>query len=212
MADNYLEKRMEQFRSNAGMSSTKGNKGSLSALLLKNRSTRGFDNSFKVRKDQLVRIVSVNSKVASARNRQVLRFSLVTEERAHLVLPHIAMGSALSDMKLPLPGTEPNAFIVVCSVCEPHLSTYIDLGISVQSMLLQAVEIGLNGICLMSFDKDKIKENLSLPYEPLVVVAIGKSAENIRIVEMREGDGCSYYRKDGIHYVPKLSVDDLIIE
>lgn len=212
MADNYLEKRMEQFRSNAGIPSTKGNKGSLSALLLKNRSTRGFDNSFKVRKDQLVRIVSVNSKVASARNRQVLRFSLVTEERAHLVLPHIAMGSALSDMKLPLPGTEPNAFIVVCSVCEPHLSTYIDLGISVQSMLLQAVEIGLNGICLMSFDKDKIKENLSLPYEPLVVVAIGKSAENIQIVDIPKDGDCNYYRKDGIHYVPKLSVDDLIIE
>lgn len=212
MADNYLEKRMEQFRSKAGMSSTKGYKGSLSALLLKNRSTRGFDNSFKVRKDQLVRIVSVNSKVASARNRQVLRFSLVTEERAHLVLPHIAMGSALSDMKLPLPGTEPNAFIVVCSVCESHLSTYIDLGISVQSMLLQAVEIGLNGICLMSFDKDKIKENLSLPYEPLVVVAIGKSAENIQIVDIPKDGDCNYYRKDGIHYVPKLSVDDLIIE
>ena len=212
MADNYLEKRMEQFRSNAGMSSTKGNKGSLSALLLKNRSTRGFDNSFKVRKDQLVRIVSVNNKIASARNRHVLRFSLVTEERAHLVLPHIAMGSALSDMKLPLPGTEPNAFVVICSVCEPHVSTYVDLGISVQSMLLQAVEIGLNGVCLMSFDKERIKENLSLPYEPLVVVAIGKSAENIQIVDIPKDGDCNYYRKDGIHYVPKLSVDDLIIE
>lgn len=211
MADNYLEKRMEQFRSAAGISSTKGNKGSLSALLLKNRSTRGFDTSFKVRKDQLVRIVSVNNKVASARNRQMLRFALVTEERAHLVLPHIAMGSALSDVKLPLPGTEPNAFIVVCSVCEPHVSTYVDLGISVQSMLLQAVEIGLNGVCLMSFDKEKIKENLSLPYEPLMVLAIGKSAENIRLVEMPKGGDCNYYRENGVHCVPKLPIEDLII-
>ena len=212
MADNYLEKRMEQFRSNSGASTAKGNKCSLSNLLLKNRSTRGYDNSFKVRKDQLVRIVSVNNKIASARNRQVLRFSIVTEERAHLVLPHIAMGSALSDIKLPLSGAEPNAFIVVCAVCEPHVSTYIDLGISVQSMLLQAVEIGLNGICLMSFDKDSIKENLSLPYEPLAVVPIGKSAENIQLVDMLSGGDCNYYRKNGIHYVPKLSVDDLIIK
>jgi hypothetical protein len=212
MADNYLEKRMEQFRSAAGISSTKGNKGSLSALLLKNRSTRGFDSSFKVRRDQLVRIVSVNTRVASARNRQVLRFALVTEERAHLVLPHIAMGSALNEMKLPLPGKEPNAFIVVCSVCEPHVSTYVDLGISVQSMLLQAVEIGLNGVCLMSFDKEKIKENLSLPYEPLMVLAIGKSAEDIRLVDMPSDGDCNYYRENGIHYVPKLKPDDLIIE
>ena len=211
MADNYLEKRMEQFRSNTNIVPTKA-KSSLSALLLKNRSTRGFDTSFKVRKDQLMRIVSVNNKVASARNRQVLRFALVTEERAHLVLPHIAMGSALSDVKLPLPGTEPNAFIVVCSVCEPHVSTYVDLGISVQSMLLQAVEIGLNGVCLMSFDKEKIKENLSLPYEPLMVLAIGKSAEDIRLVDMPSDGDCNYYRENGIHYVPKLKPDYLIIE
>ena len=211
MADNFLEKRMEQFRSNAGHTSTKS-KSSLSALLLKNRSTRGFDNSFKVRKDQLVRIVSVNNKVASARNKQLLRFALVTEERAHLVLPYIAMGSTLSDMKLPLPGTEPNAFIVVCSVCEPNVSTYVDLGISVQSMLLQAVEIGLNGVCLMSFDKEKVKENLSLPYEPMVVIPIGKSAESIELVDMPGDGNYSYYRENGIHYVPKLSVDDLIIE
>lgn len=202
---------MEQFRSKAGVNPAKSSKGSLSALLLKNRSTRGFDSSFKVRKDQLCRIVSVNNKVASARNRQVLRFCLVTDEKAHLVLPHIKMGSALSDMQLPLPDTEPNAFIVVCSVETPHVSTYIDLGISVQSMLLQAVEIGLNGICLMSFDKNKIKENLSLPYEPLVVLPIGKSIENIQLVDMPADGGCNYYRENGIHYVPKLSVDDLII-
>ena len=211
MADNYLEKRMEEFRSGVGVVPAKA-KGSLSALLLKNRSTRGFDAGFKVRKDRLMRIVSVNNKIASARNRQVLRFSLVTEERAHLVLPHIAMGSALSEMKLPLPGTEPNAFVVICSVCEPHASTYIDLGISVQSMLLQAVEIGLNGVCLMSFDKEKIKENLSLPYEPLIVLAIGKSAENIRLVEMSKGGDCNYYRENGVHCVPKLPIEDLIIE
>lgn len=211
MADNYLEKKMEQFRSNAGTVPAKSSKGSLSALLLKNRSTRGFDSSFKVRKDQLYRIVSVNNKVASARNRQLLRFCLVSEEKAHLVLPHIKMGSALSEMQLPLPGTEPNAFIVVCSVEPPHVSTYIDLGISVQSMLLQAVEIGLNGICLMSFDKDRIKENLSLPYDPLVVLPIGKSSENVQLVDMSVGGDCNYYREDGIHYVPKLPVDDLII-
>ena len=203
---------MEQLRSNSGISPVKGSKGSLSALLLKNRSTRGFDSSFKVRKDQLHRIVSVNNKIASARNRQLLRFCLVTGEKAHMVLPHIAMGSALSGMKLPLPGTEPNAFIIVCSVEEPHASTYIDLGISVQSMLLQAVEIGLNGICLMSFDKEKIVGNLSLPYEPLVVLAIGKSAEKIELVDIPACGDCNYYRKDGVHYVPKVVVDDLIIE
>ena len=210
MADNYLEKRMEQYRSNQAVSSAK--KEGLSSLLVKNRSTRGYDASYMVRPDQLRRIVGVNNKVASARNRQSLRFRLVTADEACKLLPFIRMGAGLKELGLPLPGTEPNAFIVVCSTIEPRNSTYVDLGISAQSMLLQAVEMGLNGVCLMSFDKVKIKEELALPYEPLMVIAIGKSGENIQLVDIREGDAHSYYRKDGVHYVPKVVVEDLIIE
>lgn len=184
----------------------------LSALLEKNRSTRGYDASFVVRKDQLRRIVAVNSKVASARNRQPLRFRLVVSDEAPKVLPHIKMGSALANLNLPLRGQEPNAFIVVCSTIEPRPSTYIDLGISVQSMLLQAVEIGLNGLCIMSFDKEAVAKNLNLKYEPLLVVAIGKSVERFRLVGVDVSGSCDYYREKGVHCVPKLSVDELIIE
>ena len=77
MADNYLEKRMEEHRAQYSAKRVVP-KSSLMTLLEKNRSTRGYDASFIVRKDQLRRIVSVNSKVASARNRQPLRFRLVT--------------------------------------------------------------------------------------------------------------------------------------
>ena len=211
MADNYLEKKMEQFKQHGAGQAVKG-KGSLSALLQKNRSTRGFDSSFIVRDDQLSRIIGVNCKVASARNSQPLRFRAVASAEACKVLPYIRMGSALSELNLPLPGMEPNAFIVVCSIVEPRPSTYIDLGISVQSMLLQAVEIGLNGLCIMSFDKEKIKDSLNLPFEPLMVLALGKSAENIRIVDIRADESHEYYRADGVHYVPKVVLDDLIIK
>ena len=211
MADNYLEKKMEQFKQQSAATSTKV-KGGLSALLLKNRSTRGFDSSFKVRKDQLLRIIAVNSRIASARNSQTLRFRPVLSDECDKVMPYIKMGSALSELALPLPGQEPNAFIVVCSTVEPRPSTYVDLGISVQSMLLQAVDIGLNGVCLMSFDKEKIKEMLALQLEPLMVVALGKSAEKIELVDIKADDSHSYYRKNGIHYVPKVLPEDLIIE
>lgn len=211
MADNYLEKKMEQHRSQV-QAARPVQKGGLSALLEKNRSTRGYDSSFIVRKDQLRRIVAVNTKVASARNRQLLRFRIVTEDEVHKVLPHIRMGSSLPSLNLPLPGTEPNAFIVVCSIEEPRPSTFIDLGISVQSMLLQAVEIGLNGVCLMSFDKDAIISGLGLEYEPLVVLAIGRSAEKHSLVEIGAGDDHSYYRENGVHRVPKVALDELIVD
>ena len=210
MADNYLEKRMEQYRSNQAISSAK--KDGLASLLIKNRSTRGYDASYMVRVDQLRRIVGVNCKVASARNRQILRFRLVTADEAQKVLPFIRMGAGLKELQLPIEGTEPNAFIVVCSTIEPRNSTFVDLGISAQSMLLQAVKMGLNGLCVMDFDADRLVDSLQLPYKPLLVIAVGKSAERIKLVDINEGDDHSYYREGGVHYVPKVIVEDLIIK
>ena len=212
MADNYLEKRMELYRSNSGATSSSRTKEGLAALLLKNRSTRGYDASYQVRADQLRRIVGVNCKLASARNRQVLRFRLVAADEAHKVLPFIRMGAGLKELHLPIQGTEPNAFIVVCSIIEPRNSTFVDLGISAQSMLLQAVEMGLNGLCIMDFDGSSLVEALQLSYKPLLVIALGKSAETVRLVDIKENDDHSYYRKDGVHYVPKVVVEDLMIK
>ena len=79
-------------------------------------------------------------------------------------------------------------------------------------MLLQAVEMGLNGLCIMDFDADKLVDSLQLPYKPLLVIAVGKSAERIKLVDIKEGDDHAYYRKDCVHYVPKVVVEDLIIE
>ena len=212
MADNFLEKRMEQYRSRSSSSHGAKTKEGLSSLLVKNRSTRGYDASYIVRADQLRRIVGVNNKLASARNRQPLRFRLVASDEAQKVLPFIRMGAGLKELRLPLAGTEPNAFIVVCSTIEPRNSTYVDLGISAQSMLLQAVEMGLNGLCIMDFDADRLVGSLQLPYKPLLVIAIGKSGEKARLIDINEGDDHSYYRENGVHYVPKISLDDLIIK
>ena len=212
MADNFLEKRMEQYRSRSSSLQNAKTKEGLAALLVKNRSTRGYDASYRVRIDQLRRIVAVNTKLASARNRQPLRFRLVTADEACKVLPFIRMGAGLKELNLPLEGTEPNAFIIVCSTIEPRNSTFVDLGIAAQSMLLQAVEMGLNGLCIMDFDRQLLVDTLQLPYTPLLVIAVGKSAEKIQLVDINEGDDHSYYREDGVHYVPKVVIDDLIIE
>ena len=181
-------------------------------MLVKNRSTRGYDASYRVRIDQLRRIVAVNTKLASARNRQPLRFRLVTADEACKVLPFIRMGAGLKELNLPLEGTEPNAFVIVCSTIEPRNSTFVDLGIAAQSMLLQAVEMGLNGLCIMDFDRQQLVDTLQLPYTPLLVIAVGKSAEKARLIDINEGDDHSYYRENGVHHVPKVVVEDLIIE
>jgi nitroreductase len=212
MADDFLGKKMEDYLARKNTLPTKHKSNtSLSSLLSKNRSYRSYDKSFTVRADQLRSIIEVNTKIASARNEQTLRFRPVLSNEANQVLPHIRMGAALPDLQLPPKDFEPQSFIVVCSTKTPTQYTYIDLGISAQSMLLRAVEIGLNGICIAAFDKNAIKSELQLPFEPLLVIAIGKGAERIQLVEAVDKNRLNYYRKDGIHYVPKLEIDDIII-
>ena len=184
---------------------------SLVSLLTKNRSTRGYDASFKVRKDQLLSLVEAARLAPSAMNQQTLRYRLVTEEEAHLVLPHIRMGAALRELNLPLPGTEPNAFVVICSDKEGRFVD-MDLGIATQTILLRAVEMGLNGICIAAFDKEKVREALQLAVAPQLIIPIGRSAERIEIKDIAEGESQTYYRENGTHFVPKLTLEDLIIK
>ena len=201
---------MEDYRSQPTKPTKRA--ANLEKLLRKNRSYRGYDPSFEVREDQLRRIVAVNTLIPSARNSQALRFRLVTRNEAHKVLPHIRLGGALPHLHLPYPGTQPEAFIVVMSAIEPDHYIYIDLGISAQSMLLQAAEIGLNGIMIGACDKERLQEELQLPYRPLLVIAIGRGNEQIRLVEIGAEESHSYYRDEaGVHYVPKVRLEDLII-
>ncbi len=209
MADNYLEKKMEDYKA---AQPVKRRTATLRRLLLNNRSYRGYDVSFKVREDQLHRIIEVATLCPSARNQQVLRFRPVLGEEATTVLRHIRLGGALPELHLPFEGTEPNAFIVICSTVEESKYVDIDLGIVAQSMLLQAVEIGLGGICIGAFDHEPIKELLNLKYEPVLVLAIGRPNEHIELKECREGDVLTYYRDGNTHYVPKISINDLILK
>lgn len=209
MADNYLEKKMEDYKA---AQPVKRRTATLRRLLLNNRSYRGYDASFKVREDQLHRIIEVATLCPSARNQQVLRFRPVLGEEATTVLRHIRLGGALPELHLPFVGSEPNAFIVICSTVEESKYVDIDLGIVAQSMLLHAVEIGLGGICIGAFDHEPIKELLNLKYEPVLVLAIGRPNEHIELKECREGDVLTYYRDGNTHYVPKISINDLILK
>ena len=56
-----------------------------------------------------------------------------------------------------------------------------------------------------------ITEAFALPYPPLLIVAIGKGAELIRLTEIPAQESHTYYRNEGVHYVPKVKLDDLLI-
>ena len=214
MADNYLEKKFEEFHSNkngAPKHKATANNPSLNSLLLKNRSYRGYDSSYIVSKEELLKIVEVYTKIPSAKNQQPLRFKLVTAEDAPRLQQYTKWAGALPELNLPFPGTEPNAFIIICTTVAENKWVDIDLGIAAQSMLLKAVELGLNGICIGAFNKTEVTNEFGLQHEPLLVLAIGKGAENIQLTNIGADDPHNYYRKNGVHFVPKLGMKDLIL-
>ena len=210
MADNYLENRYNEVFGTKKVTKRVGH--TLDELLTKNRSTRGYYKPYVVKRDELERIVSVNTKLGSGCNRQVLRFRLVTKDTgSEKVLENIKMGAALPELHLPFPDTEPEAFIIVCSTVGDDKLALIDLGMSLQTMSLRAVEMGLSTLIVGAFNKQKIKEAFNLPCEPVAVLCVGKGIEKHQLVPIHENESHAYYRKDGSHYVPKVVVEDLII-
>ena len=85
------------------------------------------------------------------------------------------------------------------------------IGHTIDELLLKAVEMGLNGLIIAAFNRTKLQEVLALPYPPLLVLAIGKGDERIELTPIGEGESHAYYRKEGIHYVPKVRAGELII-
>lgn len=211
MADNYLEKRYEEVFG-SGRTKVKKIGHTLDELLLRNRSHRGYLKDYVVKREELERIVGVCSKIPSACNQQVLRFRLITKDSgADKVLKSIRLGAALPELHLPFPGTEPEAFIIICSTTAESKLVDVDLGIAIQSMLLKTVEMGLNGLCIGAFNRNDVRQDFELPYDPLMIIAVGKGIEKIELTPISPEESRAYYRKDGVHYVPKIGTKDLII-
>ncbi|MBO7643931.1 MAG: nitroreductase family protein [Bacteroidales bacterium] len=211
MADNYIERREEELKSSARQV-VRRSTPSLETLIYRNRSHRAYDTSYVVALRQLEAIVAVNTELPSGKNAQTLRFKLLDEKNGGAdFCRFLHFGGYLPELHLPVPGTEPRAFIVVCSTGPETPTVDIDLGISLQSMALKAVEIGLNALIVRAFDRQEVKTALNLPLEPLAVLAIGKGIDKIELVQVPAGSDLKYYRKDGLHYVPKLGLKDIVL-
>ena len=97
MADGYLEKRYEEVFGK-GAKKTVVRHASIDTLMEKNRSYRGYRKDFVVKREMLERIVAVNTKIASAKNQQVLRFKLVTQETgADIIVQNMKLGGLLPE-------------------------------------------------------------------------------------------------------------------
>ena len=189
----------------------------LKDLVLKNRSYRGYDRSYRFTREQLEAYVDCARFCPSSVNKQPLKYYLAWEEETvSRIQAETRWARALQPTVLPRPGKEPTAFIVICQdeTLDPNLNRYMkDVGIVAQTMLLAAVEEGLGGCMIGNFTAGSLRKTLDLPetVHPLLVIALGKPGEKIVLVDVKDGETDYYRDGNDVHYVPKRSLADELL-
>ncbi len=185
-------------------------------LIKRSRSYRSFDPDCFISREQLTELVECARFSPSSRNLQVLKFRLVTEDaERNQVLANTKWAGLLSHMEIPPKGHTPTAYIVICidtSLTDSLAPFQRDVGICAQSILLAATEAGYGGCMIGNFSADAIRSVLALPdhLAPQLVIGLGKPDETVEIVDVQNGS-IAYYRENGVHYVPKRALEDLIV-
>lgn len=190
----------------------------LKDLVIANRSYRGYDESRRITRRELLEMVDCARLSASSVNQQPLRYYLAWEkDEVDQIQALTKWARGLPDMTLPHPGMCPTGFIVICQdtrVWESLARFQKDVGIVAQTILLSAVEMGLGGCMIGNFHASEVKETLKLEeyLVPLLIVALGKPKEEIVLTEIEEGEPVAYYRDENdIHYVPKRRLEDIVL-
>jgi nitroreductase len=185
-------------------------------LLRRNRSYRRFHQDQAVDEATLRELVDVTRLCPSAANRQPLKYvTSSTPDRNARIFAHVRWAAALTDWPGPAEGERPSAYIVILGDTRIATNFHCDHGIVAQSMLLAAAERGLGGCIIGSIDRPKLRETLAVPdhLEILLVLALGSPAETVVLEMDKTPDDVPYWRDDqGVHHVPKRSLDEVLIE
>lgn len=187
-------------------------------LVKQARSHRGFRQDRKVTRQELEHLVECARFTPAARNDQVLKYYLAEKpETVAAIQPLTKWAGALAELHLPRKGAEPVAYIVICldgSLAENPAPYQRDVGIVAQTMLLAAAEMGLNGCMIGSFAAGELREKLGLPeaIKPQLLLALGEGTDRIVMTDVGEDGSTTYYRDaEEIHYVPKRTLEQLIL-
>ncbi len=187
-------------------------------LVRKNRSYRGFDETRRIAREELIELAELARLCPSSVNKQPLKYHLACEkEVVDKIQKETKWARALPELDLPHQGMCPTAFIVICqdTRIDESLSRYQrDVGIVAQTMLLGAVDKGLGGCMIGNFGAASIKEVLGLPDDlvPMLIIGLGKPAEKVVLTEIEDGESTAYHRDEqDVHYVPKRKLEDILL-
>lgn len=184
-------------------------------LVKKSRSYRRFRQEMPVDKAHLLKMVEAARFSPSARNVQPLKYALYsTPEQCEAIFPALAWAGYLTDWDGPGEGERPSAYIVQLHDTTISDRYSCDHGITAQSMLLQAVELGYGGCIIGAVKREELSNILQLPdhLKIINVIALGVPKEKVVVDDMKEGDYKYWREPDGTHHVPKRTLDELIFK
>lgn len=184
-------------------------------LILKNRSYRRFNPEVNIKTETLKELVDLARFSASAGNLQPLKYILSCDpSKNSLIFPHLRWAAYLKDWAGPDEGERPAAYIIILGDTEISRSFGCDHGIAAQSILLGATEKGLGGCIIGAIDRQGLRGALKISprFEILLVIALGKPKEKVVLEPVGPSGDIRYWRdSQGVHHVPKRSLDELII-
>ena len=184
-------------------------------LAKNNRSYRRFDEQFVIDRATLVELIGFARLAASGKNGQPLKYFLSDEKNLNgQIFSTLAWAAYLKDWPGPEKGERPSAYIIVMLDHQISDNYFCDDGIAMQNILLGAVEKGLGGCIIQSIHKSRLSAILQLPdhLEIIDVIALGKPVETVVITDVGEDGDIRYHRDaNGVHFVPKRSMNELII-
>ena len=184
-------------------------------LIVKNRSYRSF-TSKEISQGELGEMLDCGRLGGAARNLQGIKYAFVTDKpTCDSIFPHTAWAGSIEWN--PTAEESPRAYIVMCGDSEPSLPQhllYFDMGIAAQNILLKATEMGYGGCILGAFNKIKVKEILGIEdrYSVEILIALGAPNEETQLVEAIDGNTTYYRDENNVHYVPKRSLEELVIK
>ena len=135
----------------------------------KRRSIRSYEDK-PVEKEKIEKLLEAARLAPSAKNMQEWKFIVITDkEIKEKLVPACKNQKFISE-----------APVVIAAVSDPSFRWYkVDVGIALEHIALEAVELGLGTCWIGAFYEDKVKEILSVPdnMEVVALMTVGYGKE-----------------------------------
>jgi len=185
-------------------------------LIVKNRSIRRFREDKNIERELLEELIELARYAASGRNAQPLKYYISNiKEINNKIFPTLSWAGFLKEWDGPEKGERPAAYVVILLDKSISDNYYCDDGIAMQNILLGAVEKGIGGCILRAINKPVLRKELNIPdnFDIIDVVALGEPAEKVVVEDISDSGDFKYYRdSEGVHHVPKRTLDELIVD